>query len=122
MSATLVESLQLVDWGARNASAAGAAAPSPAADAGAPGPESGAAKAVRTLGLALGVALFMLCAVLVEWRSWVLRRRELLGEAEHGAPAAKEPPAAREAPAASEALAAREAPAARGAPELAQPA
>ncbi len=67
MSQTLVDTLQLLRWGARNASSAAAAH----AD------EAGASKAARALDLALGMVLFALCVVLVEWRDWVLRKREL---------------------------------------------
>lgn len=62
MSQVLVETLHAARWRAENASAS-----------------SAADKAVRVLGPALGVVLFLSCAVLVEWRAWVLRRRELAG-------------------------------------------
>ena len=68
MSVVLAETLQLLRWGARNASNASSAAH---AD------EAGASKAARALALALGLVLFALCVVLVEWRDWVLRKREL---------------------------------------------
>ena len=74
MSQTLVDALQLVRWGARNASSASNA--SNAAHA-AHADEAGASKAARALALALGLVLFALCVVLVEWRDWVLRKREL---------------------------------------------
>jgi hypothetical protein len=71
MSVVLVETLQLLRWGARNASNASSAAHAAHAD------EAGASKAARALALALGLLLFALCVVLVEWRDWVLRKREL---------------------------------------------
>lgn len=74
MSQTLVDALQLVRWGARNAGSASNA--SNAAHA-AHADEAGASKAARALALALGLVLFALCVVLVEWRDWVLRKREL---------------------------------------------
>lgn len=72
MSQTLMDTLQLVRWGARNASNA-----THAAHAAAHADEAGASKAARALALALGMVLFALCVVLVEWRDWVLRKREL---------------------------------------------
>lgn len=79
MSQTLVDTLQLLRWGARNASSAAAAhaAAYAAAHAAAHADEAGASKAARALALALGMVLFALCVVLVEWRDWVLRKREL---------------------------------------------
>ena len=74
MSQTLVDALQLVRWGARNASNASSAAHAAHA---AHADEAGASKAARALALALGLLLFALCVVLVEWRDWVLRKREL---------------------------------------------
>jgi hypothetical protein len=71
MSVVLAETLQLLRWGARNASNASSAAHAAHAD------EAGASKAARALALALGLLLFALCVVLVEWRDWVLRKREL---------------------------------------------
>jgi hypothetical protein len=32
---------------------------------------------VRAVGFTLGVVLFLICVVLVEWRVWVRRRMEL---------------------------------------------
>jgi len=71
MSVVLAETLQLLRWGVRNASSASSAAHAAHAD------EAGASKAARALALALGLLLFALCVVLVEWRDWVLRKREL---------------------------------------------
>ena len=80
MSATLVEALLLVRGGAHNASNASNAlhaAAHAAAHAEAHAEAAGASRAMRALALALGMVLFALCVVLVEWRDWVRRKREL---------------------------------------------
>jgi hypothetical protein len=66
MSVVLVETLQLLRWGAGNASNASSASSASSAAHAAHVDEAGASKAARALALALGLVLFALCVVLVE--------------------------------------------------------
>ena len=61
MSQVLVETLHAVQWLANSTS---------------PGPAGAGGPAVRRVGLAVGVMIFLSCAVLLEWREWMRRKNE----------------------------------------------
>jgi hypothetical protein len=65
MSQLLVETLHAVQWLAGNSSS--------------PASTRAAGTAVHGVGLVLGMVILLSCAVLVEFRDWLRRKRELTG-------------------------------------------
>jgi hypothetical protein len=78
MSQVLVETLHAVQWLAGNSSSPGST--------GAAGAGGAGGTAVRSVGLAVVVMIFLSCAVLLEWREWMRRKRELVGVLEQTPP------------------------------------